>query len=95
MNPKRPTPRHTVTKMSKVKDKERLLKSARLKQLVMYKGTPIDYQQIFQQKLGRPEGVHNILKVITEEKFQPRILYVASPSAHRSAFKERDKTSKC
>ena len=23
----------------------------------MYKGTPIDYQQNFQQKLGRPEGV--------------------------------------
>ena len=29
MNPKRPTPRHTVIKMPKVKDKERILKAVR------------------------------------------------------------------
>ena len=29
MNPKRPTPRHIIIKMPKVKDKERLLKAAR------------------------------------------------------------------
>ena len=34
MNPKRPTPRHIVIKMSKVKYKERILKAAREKQLV-------------------------------------------------------------
>ena len=31
MNPKRPTPRHIKIKMAKVKDKERILKSAREK----------------------------------------------------------------
>ena len=29
MNPKRPTPRHIIMKMPKVKDKERFLKAAR------------------------------------------------------------------
>ena len=33
MNPKRPTQRHIITKMPKVKDKERILKVARGKQL--------------------------------------------------------------
>ena len=29
MNPNRPTPRHIIIKMAKVKDKERILKAAR------------------------------------------------------------------
>ena len=41
MDPKRTTPRHIIIKMSKVKDKERILKAAREKQRVTYKGVPI------------------------------------------------------
>ena len=41
VNPKRPTPRHIIIKMPKVKDKERILKAAREKQLVTYRGVPI------------------------------------------------------
>ena len=41
MNPKKSTPRHIVIKMAKIKDKERILKEAREKQLVAYRGTPI------------------------------------------------------
>ena len=41
MNPKRPTPRHIIIKMPKVKDKERILKSARENKLVAYRGDPI------------------------------------------------------
>ena len=37
----RPTPRHIIIKMAKVKDKERILKAAREKQNINYKGTPI------------------------------------------------------
>ena len=39
-NPKRPTPRHIIIKMPKFKDKERILKTAREKQEVTYKGAP-------------------------------------------------------
>ena len=41
MNAKRPTPRHMIIQMPKVKDKERILKAAREKQLVTYRGVPI------------------------------------------------------
>ena len=41
LDPKRTTPRHTIIKMPKVKDKERILKAAREKQTVTYKGVPI------------------------------------------------------
>ena len=40
LNPNRPTPRHIIIKMAKVNDKERILKAARGKQSVNYKGTP-------------------------------------------------------
>lgn len=49
MNSRRLTPRHIIINMSKVKKKEVILKAA--KEKYMYKGTPRDYPQIFQQKL--------------------------------------------
>jgi len=41
LNPNRPTPRHVIIKMAKVKGEERILKAAREKQSINYKGTPI------------------------------------------------------
>ena len=40
-NPKRNTPRHIIIKLPKSKDKERMLKEARGKERVTYKGVPI------------------------------------------------------
>ena len=42
MDAKRPTPRHIIIKMPKVKDKERILKAAREEKVVTYRGVPID-----------------------------------------------------
>ena len=41
MNPKRPTLRHIIIKLLKVKDKDRISKAETEKQLVTYKGIPI------------------------------------------------------
>ena len=41
MNPKRPTLRHIMIKMPKVKEKEKILKAARQNQLVTYREVPI------------------------------------------------------
>jgi len=38
INPKRNTPRHILIKLTKTKNKERILKTAREKQEVTYKG---------------------------------------------------------
>ena len=64
-NIKRPTPRHTIMKMPKVKDKERMLKAAREKQLVTYKGAPIRLSTDFSTEIlqARRDGP-KIFKVI-------------------------------
>ena len=55
MDAKRPTPRHIIIKMPKVKDKERILKTAREKKLLT-REFPKDCQLISQKKLCRQEG---------------------------------------
>ena len=54
INPRRNTPRHILIKLTKTKHKESILKAAREKQPVTYKGNPICLM-IFQQKLCRPK----------------------------------------
>ena len=41
INPRRSMPRHILIKLTKTKHKERILKAAREKQQVTYKGNPI------------------------------------------------------
>ena len=41
LDPKRNTPRHIIIKLLKIKDKERILKTARGKERVTYKGIPM------------------------------------------------------
>ena len=41
INPRRNTPRHILIKLTKTKHKERILKAAKVKQQVAYKGNPI------------------------------------------------------
>ena len=41
LDAQRPTPRHIIIKMPKVKDKERILKAARAMQLVAYRRVPL------------------------------------------------------
>ena len=41
LDSKRNTPRHIIIKLPKIKDKERILKAAREKETVTYKGVPI------------------------------------------------------
>ena len=41
LDPRKHTPRHIIIKLSKIKDEERIIKAAREKQRVTYKGVPI------------------------------------------------------
>ena len=56
INPRRNTPRHILIKLTKTKYKERILKAAREKQQVTYKGNPICLTADLSAKLCRPEG---------------------------------------
>ena len=50
MDAKRPTPRHILIKMPKVKDKETILKAARKKQAVTYRRVPVRLSADFSKK---------------------------------------------
>ena len=54
MDTKRTTPRHNIIKMPKVKDKERILKAAREKQTVTYKGVPMTLSADFSKASVQP-----------------------------------------
>ena len=41
LDPRKHTPRHIIIKLPKIKSKERILKAARGKETVTYKGVPI------------------------------------------------------
>ena len=56
LDPRKNTPRHIIITVPKIKDKERILKAARKKETVTYKGVPIVYQLISQKKPYRQEG---------------------------------------
>ena len=78
MNPKRTTPRHIILKMHKVKNKERLLKAAREKQLVTYKRAPIRLSADFStDNLQARRDWQEIFKVMKSKDLQPRLLYPA------------------
>ena len=65
MDGKRPTPRHIIIKILKVKDKKRVLKAAREKELVTYMGVPIRLSTDFSKEMLQARwGWQEIFKVM-------------------------------
>ena len=78
---KRPTPRHIQIKVPKVKDKERILKTARQEQPVAYRGIPIRLSADFSKEtLQARRDWQEVFKVIKSKDLQPRLLYPAKQS---------------
>ena len=78
INPRRNTPRHIVIKLTKIKEKEKLLKATREKQQITYKGTPIRLTADFSaETLQARREWHDIFNVMKEKNLQPRLLYPA------------------
>ena len=74
-------PRYVVIKLAKIKDKEKLLKAAREKQQITYKGTPMRLTADFSaETLQSRREWHDILKVMKGKNLQPRLLYPAGIS---------------
>ena len=76
-NPRRNTPKHT-NQTNKTKHKERILKVAREKQQVTYKGNPIYLTvDLLEETLQARREWQDIFKVLKGENLQPRLLYQA------------------
>ena len=57
INQRRNTPRHRVSKLTKIKDKEKLQKATKeKKKQITYKGTTIRLTADYSAKLYKPEG---------------------------------------
>ena len=74
-------PKHVLIKLTKTKHKERILKAAREKQQVTYKGKPIQLTvDLSAETLQAKREWQDIFKVLKEKNLQPRLLYPASIS---------------
>ena len=81
LDPKRNTPRHIIIKLPKVKDKERILKAARGKETVNYKGVPIRLSADFSKEtLKGKRDWQEVFKVMKRKDLQPRLLNPAKLS---------------
>ena len=78
INPRKNTPRHILIKLTKNKHKERILKAAREKQQVTYKGNPIcSTADLSAEALQARREWQDIFKVLKGKNLQPRLLYLA------------------
>ena len=69
------------SKMTKVKDKERILRTARENKLVTYRGVPIKLSAAFSKEtLQARRDWQEIFKVMKMTDLHPRLLYLAKLS---------------
>ena len=78
VNPRRNMPRHILIKLTKMQQKERILKAAREKQQVTYKGNPIHLTaNLSAETLQARREWRDIFQVLKGKSLQPRLLYPA------------------
>ena len=73
IDPRGNTPRHIIITLPKIKDKERILKAAREKETVAYKGVPIRLSADFSKEtLQARRGWKEIFEVMKGKDLHPR-----------------------
>ena len=76
MDPRKHIPRHIIITLLKIKDKERILKAAREKETVTYKGVPIGLSADFSKEtLQVRRGWKEVFQVMKGKDLHPRLLY--------------------
>ena len=81
LNPRRNTPRHIIITLPKIKEKERILETAREKDTVTYKGVPRRLSADFSKEtLQARRGWKEVFQVMKGKDLHPRFLYPAKLS---------------
>ena len=81
LDPRRNTARHIKIKLPNIKDKDRILKAAREKETVTYKGVPIRPSADFSKEtLQARRGWQEVFQVMKGKGLHPRLLYPAKLS---------------
>ena len=78
LDPRKHTPRHIIITLPKIKYRERILKAARGKETVTYKGVPIRLSADFSKEtLQARRGWKEVSTVMKDKDLHPRLLYPA------------------
>ena len=78
MDPRNLIPRYIIITLPKIKDKERILKAAREKETVTYKGVPKRLSADFSKEtLQARRGWKEVLTVMKDKGLHPRLVYPA------------------
>ena len=81
LDPRKNTPRDIIITLPKIKEKDRILKAAREKETVTYKGVPIRLSADFSKEtLQARKSWKEVLKVMKSKDLHPRLLYPAKLS---------------
>ena len=73
LDPRGNIPRHTIITLPRIKDKERILKAARGKKTVTYRGVPIRLSADFlKETLEARRGWKEVFQVMTGKDVHPR-----------------------
>ena len=81
MDPRKHTAKHTIITLLKIKEKEKILKAARVKEIVTYKEFPIRLPADFSKEtLQARRGWKEVFKVMKGKDLHPKLLYPAKPS---------------
>ena len=74
LDPRKHTPKHIIITLPKMKDKERILKAAREKETVNYKGIPIRLSADFSKETlqARRRGWKEVFEVMKSKDLHPR-----------------------
>ena len=76
LDPRKHTRRHIIIKLPKIKDEERILKAAREKETVTYKGVPIRLSADFSKEtLQTRTDWKEVFRVMKGKDLHPRLLY--------------------
>ena len=78
LGPRKYTPRHIIITLPKIKEKERILKAAKEKETVIYKGVPIRLSADFsKESLKTRKGWKEVFRVKKGKALHLRLLYSA------------------
>ena len=81
MDPRKHTPTHIIITLPKIKNKQRILKAAREKQTVTYKGVLKKLSADFSKEtLQARRGWKEVFQVMKGKDLHPRLLYPAKLS---------------
>ena len=99
LDPRRNTQRHIIIKLHKIIVKERILKAAREKETVTYKGVPIRLLTDFSKEtLQARKSWEEIFTIMKGKDLHPRVLYPAKLSfrmgGHTKCFPDKVKLKK-